>query len=82
MSARPHLEAGRAPPLRGIEVEEVENIEVHPIRDYPDPFPFENGEDPLATARGICNGVALSVIIIAAALALIALITGALGVAP
>jgi hypothetical protein len=74
-------DAGGAPRPRGIEVEEVENIEAHPARDYPDPVRFED-DDPLATARGICNGVALSVIIIAAALALIALITGALGVAP
>jgi hypothetical protein len=74
-------DAGGAPRPRGIEVEEVENIEAHPARDYPDTVRFED-DDPLATARGICNGVALSVIVIAAALALIALITGAPGVAP
>jgi hypothetical protein len=74
-------DTGGAPRLRGIEVEEVETIEARPARDYPDPVRFED-DDLLATARGICNGLALSVIIIAAALALIALVAGALGVAP
>lgn len=84
MSLNAHI--GRQHPrTRGLEVEEAEHIDAAPApNDYPDPLDCISGgnagaeqdaePDALAPARGICNAIGATALLLAVALVLVALL--------